>query len=258
MKHLLPILCLTVALCAAAGCRSNKRSPEYRAPVAAAEAEQQTEVEAQVAEPPARRSPWSYLAFWRWFGDDDAAEEVEVEMEVEQEHEPAPSRSVWSHLAFWRWFGDDRAEEVEVEIESAAVQPQDRREAFTYVETRREKGWADYVLPWRWFSEPQPEARVAEFEEFEEVEVEIESERRRHPLAFLAFWNWFDDDDDRITEDDVLGDMSPELVTRAETKGETKIRRAKVLDVNGRSIWDDLNEIFFFDRPSRLSLYPTP
>lgn len=218
MKQVLIGMCLATVLCAAGGCNGNKRSPDY-----SAEREAEAEVEVE-----SRRSAWSYLAFWNWFGGDDA---------------PAVAAAP--------------GEKVEIEIDDDEMEMEVEREPFTYTRQVRAKPWTDYVLPWRWFAEEEVVTEVDEFDEFEEIEVEIEKEDDPHPLAF---WRWFDDDDDddEITEDDVLDDMSPELVTRAETKGETKIRRAKVLDVNGRTIWDDLNEIFFFDRPSRLSLYPTP
>jgi hypothetical protein len=159
---------------------------------------------------------------------------------------------------------DAQVQRVEVEVEPVPVSPS-QREAFTYVERRREKTVGDYLLPWRWFQDDEREVYVTEFDEFEDadyraVDAEVVEEDEGGPLDFLAFWKWGKKEEGprRITESDVLGDMSPELATRAETKDETKIRRAKILDLNTRTIWDDLNHMFFFDRPSRLSLYPTP
>lgn len=61
-----------------------------------------------------------------------------------------------------------------------------------------------------------------------------------------------------ITVDTVTDDMSPELYSRAETPDEGKVRTARIHDLNSRTIWDDIRTIFLLDRPSRLSLYPTP
>lgn len=63
---------------------------------------------------------------------------------------------------------------------------------------------------------------------------------------------------DKITASDVHSNMSPELDTRAETKGEIDTRISRTLDTNGRSTWDDVLGFFLLDRPSRLSAYPTP
>ena len=65
-------------------------------------------------------------------------------------------------------------------------------------------------------------------------------------------------DHERITVDTVTRDMSPELATRSETRDEGRIRQARTIDTNTRTIWDDLRTILLLDRPSRQSLYPTP
>ncbi len=71
--------------------------------------------------------------------------------------------------------------------------------------------------------------------------------------------NWFKDSEpDKVTAHSVLSDMSPELVTRGETAGERDILFHRVVDENTAQIHTDLSRMFFFERPSRLSLYPTP
>lgn len=71
----------------------------------------------------------------------------------------------------------------------------------------------------------------------------------------LAFW---EEDEERLTEDDVLSNMSPALMTRPDTPGEVDIEVARTIDTNGRSAWRDLMRVLLLDEPSRLSPYPTP
>ena len=52
--------------------------------------------------------------------------------------------------------------------------------------------------------------------------------------------------------------MSPNLDYRARTHDEARITHARTIDINGRSMWDDVERILLLDRPSRQSLYPTP
>ena len=88
-------------------------------------------------------------------------------------------------------------------------------------------------------------------------DFEYEEERESR----LAFWRWGDDappEQAPVTEREILRDMSPELKGRSETPGERRMRAARTIDLNGRSAWDDLMMILLLDRPSRLSLYPTP
>lgn len=101
---------------------------------------------------------------------------------------------------------------------------------------------------WNWGQEEEEEPEVIQYQEEEEEGF----------LDALAFWNWGDDEEEVITDDDVLSDMSPEMTTRARTSGEVRIDTARTLDTNGRTAWDDLRSLLLLDRPSHLSLYPTP
>lgn len=119
----------------------------------------------------------------------------------------------------------------------------------TVVEERRGGFW-----PWEWGHAN---------EEVEEVDIEIEyaeEDRDEGPLEALAFWNWGDDEPDPITKRDVLGNMSPELVTLARTNDEVDIQMSRTVDTNGRNAWDDVLSVFLLDRPLRMSAnsYPIP
>jgi len=54
-----------------------------------------------------------------------------------------------------------------------------------------------------------------------------------------------------------LGNPTPDLDTYAETRNDMDNRAATVLDTNFRRLNDDLDRIFFMDRPMR-SRYPIP
>ncbi|MBI1368038.1 MAG: hypothetical protein GC162_05225 [Planctomycetes bacterium] len=76
-----------------------------------------------------------------------------------------------------------------------------------------------------------------------------------------ALWpgNWFKSSGPKkITANDVWWDMSPELESVAETHAERTTRHARMLDTNGRQVWDDLDRILLLDRPTHLSLYSVP
>lgn len=62
----------------------------------------------------------------------------------------------------------------------------------------------------------------------------------------------------KIDGPSVRRDMSPELRTTAATHDQQKNTQARAIDTTMRQIWDDLDKIFFLDRPSRLSRYPIP
>ncbi len=78
-----------------------------------------------------------------------------------------------------------------------------------------------------------------------------------NPLEALAFWKWFEGDDE-ITAADVRADMSPALMTVGSTQGEVDNAVARTLDTNSRQVWNDLGRILLLDRPSRSSSYPIP
>lgn len=78
----------------------------------------------------------------------------------------------------------------------------------------------------------------------------------------LAFWTWFGDDSagqpPRVSEGQILGNLSPELSTRTHTPDEVDIGISKTFDHDGRAAWDDLRYHLMLDSPSRLSMTPTP
>jgi hypothetical protein len=89
--------------------------------------------------------------------------------------------------------------------------------------------------------------------------VAYEDPNEKKGLDNLWPWNWFGPSEPKpITANDVLGDMSPELDSRAETHDEGRIRHARTIDTNTRSIWDDLDSMLLLNKPSRLSMFPTP
>lgn len=63
---------------------------------------------------------------------------------------------------------------------------------------------------------------------------------------------------DRITADDVRGDMSPELKSMAHNSEQLENRYARSSDTTLRQIWDDIDMLLLRDKPSRLSRYPVP
>lgn len=92
-----------------------------------------------------------------------------------------------------------------------------------------------------------------------EDDIPTAEEKPEGPLDWLAFWNWGDEPEeieDPITADDVLSDMTPELVTRGRTEGDVDIDIARTLDLNGLSAWDDILNIWLLDQPTRLSETP--
>lgn len=62
----------------------------------------------------------------------------------------------------------------------------------------------------------------------------------------------------KVTGASVRGDMSPALASLSETDEQRLNTHAKTWDVNTRQVWNDVDRIFFNDRPLRLSIYPIP
>lgn len=60
-------------------------------------------------------------------------------------------------------------------------------------------------------------------------------------------------DSKKLTIDEVRSDPTPDLSSIAWTHDQRKSRRAYVADTNLRQIWDDIDEIMLFDRPSRMA-----
>ena len=63
---------------------------------------------------------------------------------------------------------------------------------------------------------------------------------------------------DQITAGSVRRDMSPELSTLAMTRQQQKNTNARAIDTTWRQIGDDLDKLFFFNRPLRLNEYRIP
>ena len=199
------------------------------------------------------KDPWRFVKPWDWFGGKPAPEEPAVA--VEETAQGTQPKDPWRIVKPWDWFGE----------KAPPPQPTDTtfttagsvREPFTYVEVKQRKGVADYLLPWRWFEKNKTVAEVPEFEEYQAAEAAPAEEKGA--MDFLKFWKEKKPKAPKpMTLDDVLHNMSPELATRTDTKDELRIRRAKIVDINTRTVWDDLNEMFFLDRPSRLSMTPSP
>lgn len=109
---------------------------------------------------------------------------------------------------------------------------------------------------WTWF----------EGDEEEEAEIYYEDEEEDGGiLGALAFWNWFEGDGedvepepDPITADMIRADMSPAMDHVAHSGEEAKNQTAKTIDDNGRQAWDDLWRALLLDRPARGTTYGIP
>lgn len=62
-----------------------------------------------------------------------------------------------------------------------------------------------------------------------------------------------DTDSKKLTIDEVRRDPTPDLSSIAWTHEQRASRRAYVADTNLRQIWDDIDEMMLFDRPSRMA-----
>ncbi len=63
---------------------------------------------------------------------------------------------------------------------------------------------------------------------------------------------------DEITADKIRSAPSPEMEGMVRTHEQRDNDFSKTMHVNGRQIWDDIDMIMLWDRPSRLSRYPVP
>jgi hypothetical protein len=63
-------------------------------------------------------------------------------------------------------------------------------------------------------------------------------------------------DDGEITAESVRADMSPELISTAETPEQRENKIARSIDTTTRQIWDDWDWIWLLDKPMRMAPYP--
>jgi hypothetical protein len=104
------------------------------------------------------------------------------------------------------------------------------------------------ALPWNWkvFSKDEATAETAQYQEEKEGSA-------------LAFWTWFEEDPNKpLTEKQILMNLTPELGGRSLTHGELRILKAKRDNLNARGLHDDIYKVMMWDKPSLLSMYPTP
>ncbi|MHC4994670.1 MAG: hypothetical protein ACYTGQ_06395 [Planctomycetota bacterium] len=104
------------------------------------------------------------------------------------------------------------------------------------------------IMPWNWkaFNKDDQTAETAQYQE----------PKGDSPLAF---WKWFEKDPNApLTEKEILNNLTPELAGRSQTHGELRILKAKRDNLNARGMHDDIFKFFMWDKPSHLSMYPTP
>ena len=111
---------------------------------------------------------------------------------------------------------------------------------------------------------PPPQASAAPANDGERILPTYEEANNEDgPLDFLAFWEWGSDENQsseppRIDERRILGNLSPEMTSRHDTPGEIDIQISKTFDHDSRAIWDDIMYHLMLDRPTKLSMDPTP
>lgn len=64
------------------------------------------------------------------------------------------------------------------------------------------------------------------------------------------------DDEMRVSTDDILDDLTPELQTLTERPVDVDRNLAVNNNQNDRMFWDDLGRVFYTNQPSTLSPYP--
>lgn len=246
MRHITKLSAAFALACILTGCNGNGDTTQETASA------EPTPVDEP--QPAPQEDAWAWAKPWTWFASD---EEPQPEMVVEEPAPETPQEDSWAWAKPWSWFAEETPPPPPPPTDTEFRTADSTREPFTYVQVKKEKGIADYLLPWRWFEPETTEPVVPEFESYQQAEATPQQEKGWQDS--LMFWRKPEPAGPKpVTLKSVLRDMSPELVSRAERKDDAKIRMAKQLDINTRSIWDDLNEMFLTDRPSRLSMTPSP
>lgn len=110
------------------------------------------------------------------------------------------------------------------------------------------KGPIQRAMPWNW--------KV--FNKKDEAPAPIQYQEPKKESS-LAFWNWFKKDPNApLSEKYILSHLTPELKSRAHTHGDLRILKAKRDNLNARGLHDDLYKVMMWDKPSSLSMYPSP